>query len=269
VRFQLGERDLADAPPGSDERKIWLKGSVGIYHQPPRFVLPLPGLDTMPLKYGLLRSIQSSLGAEVPLGNHITASLEAYYDLLDPTIFDLSINAQDLNVDANSGLFPTTTAPGTSTAQQILDRLLNPQTGRAFGFEALLRRESRTGIYGWISYSLSRSERLRDGVWTAYDFDRTQLVNLVAGWPLPRNWDLGVRFQYQSGKPATTTAGYNTARLDGFTRIDIRIDKHAVWRSWLLDFYVDITNVALFPEEITPNASIRYVLPTVGVRGRF
>src|ERR1043166_620906 len=61
VRYQLAQRELADTPPG-DDSAVWLKGSAGIYHQPPRFVLPLPGLDLMPIKYGLLRSFQTSLG---------------------------------------------------------------------------------------------------------------------------------------------------------------------------------------------------------------
>ena len=38
--------------------------------------------------------------------------------------------------------------------------------------------------------------------------------------------------------PATTTAGYNTARADGYLRFDVRVDKRAVWRDWLLDFYI-------------------------------
>ncbi len=102
-----------------------------------------------------------------------------------------------------------------------------------------------------------------------YDFDRTHILNLVAGLPLPRNWDLGLRFQYESGRPVTTTAGYNSGRTDAYARIDLRVDKRAVWRSWLLDFYVDIANVALLPEEVTPGNTLRYVLPTLGVRGRF
>jgi hypothetical protein len=124
-------------------------------------------------------------------------------------------------------------------------------------------------LFGWISYSLSRSERSRDGSWVAYDYDRTHLVNLVAGLPLRHNWDLGLRIQYQSGPPATTTAGYNDGRADGYTRFDVRVDKRAVWNRWLLDFYVDVTNISLLPEEIFPGNTIRYVLPTAGVRGRF
>ena len=94
------------------------------------------------------------------------------------------------------------------------------------------------------------------------------MVSLVAGWRLPRNWDFGVRFQYQSGLPATTTYGYNTARASGYYRVDLRVDKRAVWRSWMLDFYVDLLNAALLPEEVTPGTYIRYVLPTAGLRAR-
>ena len=151
----------------------------------------------------------------------------------------------------------------------FIDRLTMPQQGRAYGLELLLRRQAKSGVFGWISYTLSRAERYRDGAWAPYDFDRTHLLNLVAGLPLSRNWDVGVRVTYQSGIPATTTAGYNTARNDGYLRFDVRVDKRAVYRTWLLDFYVDITNIALLPEQVTPGQTIRYVLPTVGFRGRF
>ena len=67
VRYRLLEREPARDGPTATTRAVWLKGSAGIYHQPPRFVLPLPGLDLMPLRYGLLRSYQTSLGTEIPL----------------------------------------------------------------------------------------------------------------------------------------------------------------------------------------------------------
>jgi hypothetical protein len=269
LRFRLATRDLANVAPDSDAGGVWLKGAVGVHHQPPRFVIPLPGLDMMPLKYGLLRSIQSSVGIEAPFAGGLSLGGELFFSWLDPTIFDLSVNQQDLNEYANTSLFPTTTDPDESNAQEILDRLLAPQTGRAYGLELLIRRQAKQGVRGWLSYTLSRSERVRDGEWVPYDFDRTHLLNLVAAWPLPRNWDAGIRLQWQSGKPATTTSGYNATRADSYVRIDLRIDKRAVWRDWLLDFYVDIANVALLAEEITPGTTIRYVLPTIGVRGRF
>src|SRR5262249_19130668 len=92
VRYQLAHRDLPDVPPDSDDSAIWLKGSAGIYHQPPRFVLPLPGLDMMPIQYGLLRSFQTSLGVEIPLEERFQFNVEGFFNYMDPTIFDLQIN---------------------------------------------------------------------------------------------------------------------------------------------------------------------------------
>jgi hypothetical protein len=223
----------------------------------------------MPLRYGLLESTQTSLGVEAPLAEHFSVSLEGYFAYMNPTIFDLTVNQQTLNTTGNTSLVPTTTAPPQTTAQEIIDRLATPTTGRAYGVEVLIRRESKSGLFGWLSYSLSRSERNRNGDWVLYDFDRTHLVNLVSGLRLPRNWDLGLRFQYQSGLPATTTAGYNTAHASGYYRVDLRIDKRAIWQGWMLDFYVDLLNGALLPEEVTPGTTIRYVLPTAGIRARF
>jgi len=269
LRYRLFERNLPDSELAGDARAVWLKASAGIYHQPPRFVLPLPGLDVMPLKYGLLRSYQTSLGTELPLAEKISVSVEGFFNYMDPTIFDLSFNQASVVMGANRTILPTMIVNPRDEGQEILDRLTAPQIGRAYGLEVLLRRQSKTGPYGWISYTLSRSERERDGKWTPYDFDRPHLFNLVAGLPLRRNWDLGLRLQYQSGRPTTTTAGYNAAYGTGYFRFDFRVDKRAVWRKWLLDFYVDVTNAALLPEEVQPGAVLRYVLPTVGVRGRF
>jgi TonB family protein len=268
LRYRLFERNLPEEP-SADARGFWLKGSAGIYHQPPRFVLPLPGLDLMPLKYGLLRSYQTSLGADIPLREKISLSVEGFFNYMDPTIFDLSFNQASVVTNANHSVIPTSVILPPDPGQEIIDRLTAPQLGRSYGLEFLLRRQSKTGLYGWISYTLSRSERQRDGAWAPYDFDRPHLVNVVAGLPLRRNWDLGLRLQYQSGRPTTTTAGYNAAYGTGYFRFDFRVDKRAVWRKWLLDFYVDVTNAALLPEEVQPGTVLRYVLPTVGLRGRF
>src|SRR5205814_3754454 len=145
--------------PGSDDSAVWLKGSAGIYHQPPRFVLPLPGLDMMPLKYGLLRSYQTSLGLEVPLQQRFQLSAEGFFNYMDPTIFDLSVNDASVGTAANNMLLPTMVVTPPMDGQEFIDRLSRPQTGRSYGFEVLLRRQSKTGVLGWLSYTLSSSER--------------------------------------------------------------------------------------------------------------
>jgi len=153
---------------------------------------------------------------------------------MDPTIFDLTVNSQDLNTVGNTTSDSTTTASGQTTAQDVLNRLDEPHTGprlrpgdahpapgQGRPFRLAVLHPVALGAY-------------QNGAWAPYDFDRTHLVNLVGGLRLPRNWDVGVRLQYQSGKPATTTYGYNTARTNGYDRIDIRVDKRAVYRGWLL-----------------------------------
>jgi hypothetical protein len=269
MRYQIGTRDLVDVAPTSDDSKIWLKGSLGIYHQPPRFVLPLPGFDLMPLKFGLLRSYQSSVGVEVPLAKRFQFTGEGYFNYMDPTIFDLSVNEASVVNQASPTLLPTQVVNSDDNGGEFIDRLTKPQLGRSYGLEALLRRQAKDGIFGWISYTLSRSERFRDGAWAPYDFDRTHLVNVVAGLPLRRNWDIGMRLQYQSGKPTTITSGFNAGRTAGYVRFDVRIDKHVVYKNWLMDFYVDVTNIAVLPEEVSAGSVLRYVLPTLGFRGRF
>jgi TonB family protein len=269
VRYRLAQRTLEGVAPDSDESGVWLKGAVGIYHEPPRFVLPLPGFDVMALKYGLLETKQYDVGVEVPLREKTGVTVDAYYNDMDPVVFDLAVNQQMVGNAPNPWLFPLNTMPPVSDAQMAINRLFQPQVGRAYGLEMLIHSEARNGLFGWLAYTLSLSERQRQGeAWAPYDFDRTHLVSLVGGLPLQRNWDLSLRLQYQSGRPATTTYGYNTGRIDPYTRIDVRIDKRAVWKTWLLDFYVDLTNIALLPEEITPGVTIRYVLPTFGLRAR-
>ena len=269
VRYRLTEPTLPAGATATDDQSLWIKAGVGVYHEPPRFFLPLPGLDTMALKYGLLRSIQSSVGVEVPVADGFSANFEAYYNDMDPVVFDLSTNAQSLTKSAALATQALTSTPTESTAQQFLDRLYVPQVGRSFGLETMIRRQVKNGLYGWLSYTLSLSERKKDGAWVPYDYDRTHLLNVVAGLPLPRNWDLGVRVSYQSGQPTTTTYGYNTARKDGYFRLDVRVDKRAVWNKWLLDFYVDLTNATLYPEEVVAGSFIRYILPTAGLRARW
>ena len=66
-------------------------------------MLPLPGLDMMPLKYGLLRSYQTSLGVEIPLEQRFQFNVEGFFNYMDPTIFDLQINdARGRSPRANS-----------------------------------------------------------------------------------------------------------------------------------------------------------------------
>jgi outer membrane receptor protein involved in Fe transport len=232
-----------------------LKGVVGRYHQPPRIFVPIPGIDSSSLELGLLASTQYSVGVEARLTPQAELDANVYYNAMDPILFDLVLNPSD-----------STRPPD---GQLTLENLFTPRRGRSYGFELLLRKRDTERLFGWISYTLSHSERHTPDGWSPFDFDRTHILNVVAGVRLPRNWEFGTRVLYQSGSPLNARlGGHNLGRSDGQFRLDLRIDKRAVWNSWLLDFYVDIINAAVTEESggLVGNESFRYLLPTVGFR---
>src|SRR5205814_1872440 len=94
---------------------------------------------------------------------------------------------------------------------------------------------------------------------------RLHILNFVAGLRLPRNWEFGTRVLLQSGTPLTTIFGHNVSRSDGQFRLDLRVDKRAVWNGWLLDFYVDVINSTVSAESgglvgVEPGQPLRLLL---------
>ncbi|WP_373047710.1 TonB family protein [Vulgatibacter sp.] len=237
-----------------ETHQLWLKGGVGIFHQPPRPPVPVPVLGDLLLTAGMPAALQTTLGTELDLASGYFVDLQTYFNYMDPIYLDLEINGSVLEeVDGSD----------TRNDYDVLD----PFTGRSYGAEILLRKRDQGNLFGWVSYTLSRSERLaRDG-WKAFDFDRTHMLQLVAGLKLPRDWEIGARFQAISGRPVSPY-GASIERADAFTRFDLRIDKRAVYRSWMLDFYVELINTMISREQVGENSrdSVPYIFPTVGFR---
>ncbi len=78
--------------------------------------------------------------------------------------------------------------------------------GRAYGAEFYIKK-TKGDFNGWISYTLSRSERLIEGInnfdWFPARFDRTHVLNLVAFYKLTKKWEFSTNFTYTTGTPAT------------------------------------------------------------------
>ncbi len=169
--------------------------------------------------------------------------------------------------------------------------------GRAYGGELLVRQELFKGFFGWVAYTLSRSERNDhpDSAWRVFQYDQTHILTIIGSYKFGRGYQIGIRFRYVTGNPYTPTVGayYNvnsdsytpingplySQRLGSFNQLDVRFDKKWTFRRWALSMYADIQNVyyASNPEGIANNYDYSQhqtvnglpFLPVLGIRGDF
>ncbi len=156
--------------------------------------------------------------------------------------------------------------------------------------ELLLRRHA--GIFtGWIAYTLSRSERSYTCGLRPADFDQAHLLNVVAQIRLPWKLLLGGHLAYSSGRPATIleppdgrSTVRNNTRLPDYVQLDLRLDREWLFRKWAVAAFIEILNLTYsqsvfglqYPmiDNVTrydmPQLNgFRWILPSIGVRGRF
>jgi TonB family protein len=235
--------------------KIRLVHAIGLAHQPPSFIVPLPGLALGSLRRGLQSSLQSSAGIEVDLPDATTASV---------SLFD--------NVFLN--MTDVFQLPQGNSATIFEPRSL----GSARGLEIYVRRRMTRRVGGFVSYTLSRSTRTA-GTWTLPSaFDRTHVLNVAAAVDLGRGWRAGARFTFYTGAP--TPAGQSAAvtgvptilplRDPAFYRLDLRLEKRwTLQKSRWISFVVETLNTTLH-KEIVSNVEIGPIaIPSLGVEGGF
>lgn len=82
--------------------------------------------------------------------------------------------------------------------------------GRAYGLEGLLKKRSGR-LTGWISYTLSKTERKIDGInqgrWYNARQDRTHDLAIVGAYQVNDKWTLSANWVYYTGDAVTFPAG--------------------------------------------------------------
>jgi CarboxypepD_reg-like domain/TonB-dependent Receptor Plug Domain len=88
--------------------------------------------------------------------------------------------------------------------------------GRAYGLELMVRRNTGP-LTGWVSYTLSRSERrvpgvaggpgINNGAWYPTNYDRTHNLTATASYEWSAKWSFSAAFTLNSGRPATYASG--------------------------------------------------------------
>jgi len=253
-----------------------VKGAVGLYHQTPDVEETDASFGNPNL--GAERAIHASLGTEWRPSSGTTVDATGFYkrlsNLVSPTDATRVVNGAEVPVTYDNG-----------------------GRGRVFGLELVIRRELAAGFFGWIAYTLSRSERLDSGqtAWRLFDYDQTHILAAVAAYDLPRHWRIASRLRYVSGNPQTPVLGsvfnsvtdeydpvfgqVNSARQPAFVQLDVRLDKQWVFDRWLLDAYLDLQNATNHtnPEGVAYNYDYTQskvsqglpILPFLGLRAEF
>jgi hypothetical protein len=216
---------------------------------------------------------QYVLGADRVIAAGVTASLSGFYtDRRHLVVQDARAAAED-------------------PSQAYVNRGL----GRSLGGELLVRIK-RDRLFGWVAYTLSRSDRI-DGPMAErrlFDFDQTHNLIAVGSYTLGP-WEFGGRWQYSTGNPFTPVLDslylsdfnvyipvygeVNSERLTPAHQLDLRVDRKWRFRHWSLSAYLDITNVYANPRTLGYQYNFNFkqrqaieelpLVPALGVRGSF
>ncbi|MCU0328012.1 MAG: TonB-dependent receptor [Chitinophagales bacterium] len=95
-------------------------------------------------------------------------------------------------------------------ANETIDKDLIYGDGRAYGVELFFKKNTGK-LTGWVSYTLSRSERrfseVSDGAWFLSRFDRPHYLNVVAMYELNKKWSFSATLVYYTGNAVTFPSG--------------------------------------------------------------
>jgi TonB family protein len=206
--------------------------AFGMVHQPPSFVVPMPGIGVGGLRQGLQKGVQSSAGVEVSLPAEITASATFFRNV----VFDLS---DPLN--------------GSRNFTEDYDEALSSRSlGDTIGMELYLRRRLTKRLGGFVSYTLSRSRRSSPLGDLPSMFDRTHVLNGALAYDLGAGIRAGSRAVFYTGGPTPPQVGRDVAglsypaRFPSFFRLDVRLEKRwSVGKSGWISAVLEGQNVTL------------------------
>ncbi len=259
-----------------------IKGSVGNYNQEPaprgQAIHGLWGTPSLPTT----KATHLVAGYEADITDLLSIDVQGYYNY--QWNIARSPNEEEREAAAIKGEDP--------------DKFYDNGKGRTFGMEIMLRHHQSERFFGWVAYTLARTERFdyKENKYTLFDYDQTHNLQLVGSWKLPRNWVIGGRARYVTGSPTTPVIGTkenfdqhiiepiygenNSDRIDPLFKLDFRIEKKFVLENSILTSYIDIQNL-LYPLYKTPDMKTYddfYIdqkvismplIPTFGVRWEF
>lgn len=166
---------------------------------------------------------------------------------------------------------------GTEFGSVGSERILTQGKGETYGMEIFTQKKMTKNFFYTLSYSyvISKFSGI-DKKLIASSWDNRHLFSGMAGYSLPKNWELGIKFRYAGGNPytpfdmAASQQNYlllgqgildvnalNELRLDNYSQLDLRIDKTYHFRKTSLNFYADLQNLLMHKNESNPSFTFK------------
>jgi outer membrane receptor for ferrienterochelin and colicin len=163
---------------------------------------------------------------------------------------------------------------GTNFGQVGDEEIVSVGKGRAYGIEFFAKVMEMSKMNLTATYTYFRSE-FTDSTGMNYfrsSWDTRHLVNLIASYKLPENWNVAVRWRFVGGAPYSPVDSisyykaaweitkqpyldykrFNSMSLPNTHQLDMRIDKEYYFKKWVLNLYADIQNVYNFKTQGEP-----------------
>ena len=230
--------------------------SAGFFHQlPPVTALSFRNQDGVLTNENLeyMRVLSAAAGVDWKLRDRLFVGLEGFYKRFLDIPLSLETGVPLTCIGADYGSIGeealVSSAQGRSYGAELLVKWLIPDMVTLVGSATLYRSEFRSDA---------------DSEYIPSAWDNRFIMNLSAVYQFPKYWTIGAKLSAIGGAPYTPydaeasslksvwdVAGrpiydysqYNTARLEPFWQLDLRVDKNFYFPSWTLGIYVDLQNV--------------------------
>lgn len=262
----------------------WLtvRGAAGLAHQAPTVLINMPIADLAGLRDGVQQGARFEVGADVTLPLALEVSTSVFFN---PVFNAIEYSLEDLLSNRTRAGAPTGGIPG-----------------RAYGLEVMLRRRPEGRFFGWVSYTLLRSERYRRALgfdssgrvvddvttWLPFDFDQTHVLNLTGGLTLPYGFKVSANVHVNTGRPESGIIASRAqapgvdpisltptwvpvslarqTRLPPFARLDVRVSKTFTFDDFLLEAYLDVLNASASAEVLGYDYAVDRVMGQATLR---
>jgi outer membrane receptor protein involved in Fe transport len=225
--------------------RISMKAAYGVYHQAPQ-------PEDMSAQFGT-PTLELSTAEHWLVGGTFQLT-----DLLSAEVTGFLSTSDDLVVRSQSD---------SPYVAQALDQV---GIGRSYGTQFLFRQQKVGPFFGWVSYSILRSER-RDAPgldWRLFDYDQSHVFTALGSYDLGAGYEFGLRFRFSTGYPRTPViasyydakagaiepifGAHNSIRIPSFISLDARVSKRFKVARTEAEVYLDVQNVFNHsnPEEI-------------------